>query len=264
MRLYTPSTSAFGDRSEMPHSYVEKIHNIREALWSMHGGIRSACGNFDYSLLSLVFGPCIMIYGTGAPQIDHHMEDGVKASAVSAVSSYFPDVDNVKSPHVTNSSIEMEHSVCWERLQSATPSRSILSISEAVSTKPRRGRRRQHAAAKGAYKTELCRCIIEGTHCRFGAQRCKWAHSLQELIDRRNESMKAVPDQAATSYFCNDDDAVVENQGGNGSSRHYSLNEPLDMRNLLPTSIWAELLVTSCDSASPKTSSCPTRSISQH
>lgn len=133
-----------------------------------------------------------------------------------------------------------------ERFQSTNSPQQQNADLEPQSSRRSRRRRKYFNGSKGAYKTELCRCIVEGTHCRFGARRCKWAHSLEDMIDHLNGRSDIA---SATPILAEGDAATVVN-GSSAPVRRYSLNEPPEVRNLLPTSIWAELLITSYGPAS--------------
>ncbi|KAF4664126.1 hypothetical protein FOL47_005291 [Perkinsus chesapeaki] len=140
--------------------------------------------------------------------------------------------------------------LCSKQTESSQPSSSPSVKESKKCSRGKKRRQRQRDACscsdfKGAYKTELCRCVVEGTMCRFGAQRCKWAHSLEELIEHRNMA-KDHEDSALYKEVTN---AIVpiprDSLHRQLRRRSYSLPEPAHIRCLLPSSIWVELLT--CD-----------------
>ncbi|KAF4664723.1 hypothetical protein FOZ61_000562 [Perkinsus olseni] len=87
---------------------------------------------------------------------------------------------------------------------------------------------------KGAYKTELCRYVLADTKCRFGAARCKWAHSIEEMHQHR----RAILNQARRHY----------DGGKMYRPRTEPRTSPVVSVAQLPLSIWDELQ--SCSSTS--------------
>ncbi|KAF4694757.1 hypothetical protein FOZ60_006910 [Perkinsus olseni] len=126
-----------------------------------------------------------MISDIDSAKVCNYIDNGFKPAAVVQETS--------RHGHATTPACAENGNLEYRQHPCSDLDKSIITSPQSRSSdpdsRPKQGRRRrQHLAHKGAYKTELCRCVVEGTHCRFGAQRCKWAHSLQELIDRRNMS----------------------------------------------------------------------------
>ncbi|KAF4672888.1 hypothetical protein FOL46_008238 [Perkinsus olseni] len=195
-----------------------------------------------------------MISDIDSAQVCNYIDNGFKPAAVVQETS--------RHGHATTPACAESGNLEYRQHPCSDLDKSIITSPQSRSSdpdsRPKQGRRRrQHLAHKGAYKTELCRCVVEGTHCRFGAQRCKWAHSLQELIDRRNMSLEFGMADDLPSLMRGKATAV--DKDNKVPVRRYSLEEPSDMRNLLPISIWAELLVSSYVAATPSTSSSPNR-----
>lgn len=95
---------------------------------------------------------------------------------------------------------------------------------------------------KGAYKTELCRYVLADTKCRFGAARCKWAHSIEEMHQHR----RAILNQARRHY----DGGKVYRPRAAAEPRPF---HPALSVAQLPLSIWDELQSCSASSTPPAT-----------